>query len=369
MAGFILGGLASALILFGVLFVNLSPELGRPPSEEQEKAYAEIARFRDGKFRNYKDVEVKFKASEYPKLIYNFLQKRDNQVPHKKPLVFQLDSTEVANYAGEPRIIWFGHSAFLLQIEGLNILLDPMLSDVPAPIDFLGTPRFNKTLPLSLEKLPAIDAVIISHDHYDHLDYESIKSLANKTKAFFCPLGVGNHLNSWGIENNRIHELKWWETEQFEALKLSLTPAQHFSGRGLNDNSKTLWGSWVIQSDSSNIYFSGDGGYGDHFKEIGEKFGPFDFAMLECGQYNVKWQAIHMLPEETAQAGLDLDAKYIMPIHWGAFRLALHTWTDPVERLTKKAKDTDQRVIIPSIGELIPLNELEGYQNKDWWLQ
>lgn len=221
-------------------------------------------------------------------------------------------------------------------------------------------------LPIAIEKLPKIDAVVISHDHYDHLDYESIKKLKTKVDAYFVPLGVGVHLEAWDIDSTKITEMDWWEEKTFENIQLVCAPAQHFSGRKFSNGQSTLWSSWIIKTDSTSIYFSGDGGYGTHFKEIGEKYGPFDFAMMECGQYNKMWPDIHMFPEETAQAGVDIQAKAIMPIHWGAFKLALHSWTDPIERVSKKAEELQIHLVAPEIGEPIVINALPK-SNMVWW--
>jgi L-ascorbate metabolism protein UlaG (beta-lactamase superfamily) len=241
-----------------------------------------------------------------------------------------------------------------------------MFGKVPAPHPTLGNNRFSKELPIEVEKLPLIDAVLISHDHYDHLDYGSIKKLKEKVKMFYTPLGVGAHLHEWGIEKERIVELDWWQETTFDSLIFRCTPAQHFSGRGLNDRANTLWSSWIIQSEHDNIFFSGDSGYGPHFKEIGDKYGPFDFAMMECGQYNELWPEIHMFPEETAQAGIDVQAKLIMPIHWGAFKLGMHPWTEPVERISKKADELGIEMIIPKIGEPIEFYNSSGIKST-WW--
>ena len=181
--------------------------------------------------------------------------------------------------------------------------------------------------------------------------------MKDKVSKFYAPLGVGLHLREWGVHPAQIVELDWWEEATHEDLVFKCAPAQHFSGRGLSDRGATLWGSWVIQSPTENIFFSGDSGYGPHFKEIGDTYGPFDFAMMECGQYNEMWKEIHMMPEETAQAGIDIKAKFIMPIHWGAFKLAMHSWTDPIERVIKKAQSLDLPVIAPKIGEPIYLEE------------
>ena len=212
-----------------------------------------------------------------------------------------------------------------------------------------------------------IDAMLISHDHYDHLDHGSIEALNTRTKEFYVPLGVGAHLRAWGIEEDRIHELDWWEEIDHEDLHFAFAPSRHFSGRGITDRFSTLWGSWVIQGSQDNIYFSGDSGYGPHFAEIGAKYGPFDFAMMECGQYNEKWAEIHMMPEETAQAAVDVGAKVMMPIHWGSFVLAMHSWTDPVERVIKKADELHMPILVPMIGEVITMDSIQP-SKEPWWL-
>ncbi|HSX34551.1 MAG TPA: MBL fold metallo-hydrolase, partial [Candidatus Saccharimonadales bacterium] len=236
--------------------------------------------------------------------------------------------------AKEPQLVWLGHSASLIRLEGKTLLLDPMLSKAASPVQFAGPKRFSKP-PISAEELPHIDAVLISHDHYDHLDYETIKKLRAKTTKFFVPLGVAAHLQRWGVQTSQIVELDWWDSAPFEGLTLACTPARHFSGRGLNDRFKTLWCSWVIESPGTKtkLFFSGDTGYGPHFKQIGKKYGPFDLTLLECGQYDKRWANIHMQPEQTFTAFQDLRGKRLMPLHWGAFSLALHSWVDSVERV------------------------------------
>jgi len=361
-------GLLLILIIGVVLFVNLSPEFGSTPSKKQREAFVKSSNYKDGVFRNSGNVKMEMGFGNFVKMIGGYFGDNPNTVPNKDIKVAKIDSVAIVKYSGPARMVWFGHSTFLLQIEGKNILLDPMFGNVPAPHPLLGAKRFSKSLPIEIEKLPKIDAVLFSHDHYDHLDYGSIQLLKDKVDMFYTPLGVGSHLTEWGVAATKIVELDWWGEAVYKGLKFKCTPAQHFSGRGLTDGSKTLWSGWVIQSERENIFFSGDSGYGPHFKEIGNRLGPFDFAMLECGQYNELWQEIHMMPEEVAQAGLDVKASVIMPIHWGAFKLALHPWTEPVERVSKKAAALGIPVVAPRIGVPFDIDKPD-FTKDNWWEQ
>ncbi len=355
------------LIIAYFLFVNFYPSFGGDISKEQKLEFAKSDNYRNGQFVNKKDVPKDLSFSETLSLAGKFFfTKVQNGSPTKDISVQKIDSINIANYKNSTRLIWFGHSSFLLQIEEKNILIDPMFGKVAAPHDLLGSKRFNSEMPIVIEKLPKIDAVLLSHDHYDHLDYSSITKLKDKVEFFYTPLGVGSHLEAWGIERERIIELDWWEDKVFKDLQFICTPAQHFSGRKFNNRQSTLWSSWVIKSKTETLFFSGDSGYASHFKEIGDAYGPFNFAMLECGQYNKMWADIHMFPEETAQAGIDLKADLVMPIHWGAFKLALHDWTEPVNRFKTKATELQLNFITPEIGEKIIL-DTEEYNNSDWW--
>ncbi len=358
--------LLGLLFILGILFVNLSPQFGGRVTKDQQAVYEKSKNYKDGIFINRDNVTMDMSLSDMLKAMKGMLSANKGSKPSKNIEVQKIDSIDIANYSDSTRFIWFGHSAFLVQMNNKNILIDPMFGDVPAPHPYLGVKRFSKELPIAIEKLPQIDAVLISHDHYDHLDYGSIQKLKDKVSAFYVPLGVGVHLEAWGVDASRITELDWWQEVVVDDLTFKATPAQHFSGRGPSDRAKTLWCSWILQSATENIFFSGDSGYSDHFKEIGVKYGPFDFAMLECGQYNKLWPTVHMFPEETAQAGADLQAKTIMPIHWGAFKLAQHPWTDPVERLSKKASVLGIDLITPFIGEPIELGTLDQTGSR-WW--
>ncbi len=358
----------SVLAVIGyLLFVSYYPSFGGDVSKELQTKYSSSENYKNGAFVNRKNVPEDLSFWETVKIARKFFfTKVPNGVPNGNVAVEAVDSVQIADYQGKTRLVWFGHSAFLLQMAGKNILIDPMFGDVPAPHPMLGGKRFSKQLPIAVEQLPKIDAVIFSHDHYDHLDYESVLKLKDKVEHFYTPLAVGVHLRAWDIEPERIVELDWWQNVTHGDLEFVCTPAQHFSGRKFGNRQSTLWSSWVIRSSSESIFFSGDSGYGPHFKEIGEKYGPFDFAMMECGQYNESWPDIHMFPEETVQAGKDVGAKVVMPIHWGAFKLALHSWTDPAERATAKAKALQIPLVIPKIGAPIELRRSKD-SNSDWW--
>lgn len=355
------------VLIIAALFLNLSPQFGANPSKEKIAEYSQRSYHEDGKFSNLMPTNMDMDFTEAIKMLPEFFKNDPSRRPDFVLPQEHRDSLELVSPNHPTRLVWFGHSTFLLQMDGKNILIDPMFGEVPAPNPLLGKKRYNRELPIEVEKLPAIDMIIMSHDHYDHLDYESIQKLKGKTKAFYVPLGVGSHFESWGIPTESIHELGWWDEIDADGIRLVFTPSRHFSGRGLNNRFTTLWGSWVITGNSDNIYFSGDSGYGPHFKEIGEKYGPFNFSMMECGQYNERWTDIHMIPEETAQAAQDVRSEIFMPIHWAAFTLAMHSWTDPVERVLAKANEIGQPIYVPEIGEFIELDKNLEIERK-WWM-
>ncbi|MGY6650166.1 MBL fold metallo-hydrolase [Wenyingzhuangia sp. IMCC45574] len=355
------------LVIGYFLFTNYYPSFGGDISSEQKEIFKTSHQYKEGKFNNTNPVPKELSFMETLKLAYTFFTtKVPNGRPKEALAVKKINADAIESYQGDARMVWFGHSSFLLQIDGKNILLDPMFGKVAAPHPLLGADRFNEEFPVKIDSLPQIDAVIFSHDHYDHLDYETIVKIKDKTNHFYLPLGVGTHLKAWGVPAGKITELDWWKETTLDAIKLVCTPAQHFSGRKFNNGQSTLWSSWVITSKTENIYFSGDSGYAKHFKEIGEKYGPFDLALMECGQYNKMWSDIHMMPEETAQAGVDVKAKKLMPIHWAGFKLALHDWKDPIQRVTKKGKELNLPIITPEIGEEIKVKDsISIYDN--WW--
>lgn len=357
--------IVGVITLVGVTFINVSPQFGANSNDLSLERIRKSPNFLNGAFKNAEKTlqSTGFKWSTIPK----FFTDGNNKTPAVDLPIEKLTKSFFSNKPLAPRITWFGHSAAFVELEGLNIFIDPMLGDVPAPHPFLGSKRFQKELPIAIDSLPSIDVVLISHDHYDHLDYGSIVQLKDKVAKFYVPLGIKAHLTSWGVAADKITEFDWWESINFKGIEFVSTPARHFSGRGVTNRNSTLWCSWVLKSAISSIFFSGDSGYGKHFKEIGEKYGPFDFTMMECGQYNEQWSQIHMTPEETIQASIDVKSNLVMPIHWGSFKLSLHSWDDPIVRATAKANELNVKITTPIIGEGIVLNQ-DNFPSSTWWV-
>lgn len=351
-----------AVTLLGCAALGTSPteaDKTRFQSSEQYNAETEL-------FENRRpDVFSEMKERSFDlSLTYEFFfgDLKDGVPTQKLPEV-KPDMNAFLEASDDLKVIWFGHSSFLINMDGIIILVDPVFSGAASPVSF-AVQRFQAPV-LNLQELPEIDYLLISHDHYDHLDMESVKFFKDKSGTFIVPLGVGAHLKGWGIEEQRIVEKDWWESASFTGVEFISAPAQHFSGRGLFDENKTLWASWIIRSSNHNLYFSGDSGYDIHFKEIGERYGPFDVAFIESGQYNERWREVHLLPPEAVWAYHDLKAKKFFPIHWGMFELAMHPWYDPVQQLHKLSKEKDVNLLTPKIGQIVNLGEDQIFER--WW--
>ncbi|WP_438445075.1 MBL fold metallo-hydrolase [Gorillibacterium sp. sgz5001074] len=356
----------AALGVAAALVINLHPVFGGNPSREQKERYLTLGHYVKGKFVNQVPTKMDISVSEYVSMLKETLSGAEGRKPAGPLLVSKVDWSRINK--GEDSLTWFGHSAFLLTLDQKKLLIDPMLGPVASPVSFVGSKRYSKDLLPIIDEMPRIDAVLITHDHYDHLDYPSIRKLKDKVGHFFVPCGVGTHLIRWGVAEEAITELHWWEEVQFQGLTIALTPSQHFSGRGPANRDTTLWGGWVILGSSTRFYTSGDGGYGAHFQEIGEKYGPFDIALIEGGQYDRRWSWVHMTPEEAVQAHADVRGNTMMLIHWGAFTLAYHGWAEPIERAITEAAKANVRLIAPQIGETVALHgELTAAANAPWW--
>ncbi|WP_041581112.1 MBL fold metallo-hydrolase [Bacillus sp. 1NLA3E] len=356
------------IVVLGVvisLFINIHPAFGGNPSKEQKVVYSSFDNYDNGKFVYRVTKKMTGSASNSPSTFKDSNSVGNQTNPAGQIPISELDWNKINSK--EDSLTWFGHSAFLLSIDNKKILIDPMLGPIASPVSFVGPKRYSKDLLDIIEEMPPIDAVFITHDHYDHLDYQSIRKLKSKVGHFFVPYGVSNHLIRWGVAKDKITELNWWDETEFQGLTIALTPSKHFSGRGILNRDTTLWGGWVILGKQIRFFTSGDGGYDAHFKDIGKKYGPFDIALIEGGQYDRRWSWAHMFPEESVQANIDVRGKHMMLMHWGAFTLANHGWIEPIERALKEANKNDVNLIAPQIGETVPLDRRLPISVSSWW--
>ena len=273
---------------------------------------------------------------------------------------------EQLDKAADFSVYRLGHSTLLLKFRGRYWLTDPVYCERVSPFQWVGPKRFHAP-PISLDELPPLEAVILSHNHYDHLDQKTVLLLAAKTQQFLAPLGVGDLLVKWGVPASKVQQLDWWQGTQLAGVRFIATPSQHFSGRGLFDHNQTLWASWVMIIDEVRIFFSGDSGYFDGFKQIGEQFGPFDLTLMETGAYNVDWPHVHMQPEQSLQAHIDLNGRWLLPIHNGTFDLAFHAWSEPFDRIVALAAQRNVLITTPQMGEAF--NLLTPHPGRAWWLE
>lgn len=354
--------LLPGLLVTAIALFMQSPQFGKRPDNRIERIRLS-PNYKNGAFQNISHTPALAEGATPWKILKEYIfPESKNKNPHG-PLPSVKTDLKNSNSA-EPIIVWFGHSSYFLQINNFKILVDPVFSGNASPVSFFAK-SYKGSDVYSTDDFPDLDLLLITHDHFDHLDYDTVKKLIPKVKRVVTSLGVGAHLEHWGYDASKITELDWHEKAELpSSFSLTAAPARHFSGRKFKRN-QTLWSSFILRTPDHTIYLGGDSGYDTHFKKIGNKYGPFDLAILECGQYNKFWKYIHMMPEETVQAAIDLNARVLMPVHWAKFTLSLHDWNDSIRRATAESKKKNLPLIMPLIGEKVILGAAST-QN-DWW--
>jgi len=352
------------LITSSAYYILNQPEFGKLPSDKRLEKIHNSKNYKDGSFQNQSESPNFTGNSNIFKVLYEFIFKKYNRV-NPESLIPSIKTDLKKIKADEDVLVWFGHSSYYIQIDGKKILVDPIFNGHASPFPWM-IKAFKGTNPYKAEDIPDIDYLLITHDHWDHLDYNTLQKLQGRIKTVVCGLGVGEHLEYWGFNPNSIKELDWYEQIILEdGFILYATPARHFSNRGLKRN-QTLWVSFVLQTPTMNLFLGGDGGYDKHFADIGEKFGPFDLAILEQGQYNEKWKYIHLLPEQVLKAAKELNAKRLFPVHNSKFALSTHPWDEPLELILKNNETVNMPIITPMIGEKVRLKDSTQIFSH-WW--
>jgi L-ascorbate metabolism protein UlaG (beta-lactamase superfamily) len=350
----------------GFLFLKTWPPFGGTVSGERlEKVHAS-PHYHDGRFANTR-AHPSLRSGE----VWGYLKEQffggQMRVPSS---AIPVSTIPPASMQTQPqpglRAIWLGHSSVYLEMDGLRLLLDPVFSDYASPFSGIGPKRFHPP-PIAMEDLPKIDAVLISHDHPDHLDMRTVQYLSSSGTRFFVPLGVGAHLDEWEIPESRITELDWWESTEIGGLTIICTPAQHYSGRRIFDYKETFWSSWSVIGPEYRVFYSGDTGFSNHFQQIGDQLGPFDLGIIKIGLYGpgASWIYSHMDPEDAVKANLAVQARRMLPVHWGTFNIAFHEWDEPIKRAVKAAKEQNVELVTPRVGEVVIADE--PFSSQIWW--
>ncbi|MDO5638996.1 MAG: MBL fold metallo-hydrolase [Neisseria sp.] len=356
--------LAAVLLLAaaGWAFVTFHPVFGGKPDAASMARIQASPQFDGKQFNNAEPTVIETRGADSPS-IFDWLVSVVSPPPGKHPAAPLPSRRPDMAAMQDGDFVWLGHSTVLFKTMGKTLITDPVYYRA-SPIPVAGSP-FAMTHTPATADLPALDAVLLSHDHYDHLDYRAIQEIAPKVGHFYVPLGVKAHLQRWGIADSKITEMDWGEAAAFGDIDLILAPARHFSGRNFDTRFSTLWGSWVVKSPEFSLFFNGDSGYGRHFAEIGRQYGPFDLALMENGAYNKDWANIHMTPEQSVQAAQEVGARAVMPIHWAKFDLAYHTWKEPIERFMAAAEGKPLQTATPQIGEVFNIRTLP---HERWWV-
>jgi L-ascorbate metabolism protein UlaG (beta-lactamase superfamily) len=354
------------LAIFAILF-NTQEKFGKTAKGKHLEKIKNSRYFKNGQFHNMTHTPNLAPDASIMDAIFDIIFGRSNR--NKPTDIIPTQKTDLKNIPiAENIIVWFGHSSYFLQLDGKRFLVDPVLCGSASPFPF-SIKSYKGTDIYSAEELPEIDFLIITHDHWDHLDFQTVKKLKSKIKKVITGLGNAAHLEYWGFSSEQILEHDWNETSNLgNDFFITSKTSRHFSGRGLFDRKKTLWSSFILQTPNKKLFLGGDSGYDTHFEEIGNENGPFDLAILECGQYNKLWKHLHMHPEEVLQAAQDLKAKALMPVHWGKFSLSNHAWDEPIKKITELCKSYNFPIVSPLIGQAVNLNNPE-LPHKEWWLE
>ena len=354
----------SIIVVGSIVFLKNWPSFGGNISGERLERVRASSQYQDGAF-----VNIELQAPN--DLTWDFFKEQffGDQVrtpPSAIPVINIKPKTLSSSPAPGLRAMWIGHASVLIEIDGHRVLVDPVFSEYASPFQFVGPQRFHPT-PIALKELTQIDAVMISHDHYDHLDMATIQHLAPQGTQFFVPLGIGAHLEEWGVPQDQINELEWWDSKKIGNLTMICTPNRHYSGRSLSDYKKTLWSSWSVIGPDHRFFYSGDTGYSQLFQEIGNRFGPFGLTIIKVGAYGpgASWLDIHMNPEDAIRVHLDVQGKRMLPVHWATFNMAIHDWDEPIKRAIKAASENNVDLVTPRVGEVIVVGE--PFLSDRWW--
>ena len=348
--------IAFVILIIGLLFLDFWPSIGDTPGKDKQGEYSvRTGLYYDRQFHNELDFEVMTGEAS---------AKSDRNVPENKLPVEKIGSIERAA-AGEMKVMWLGHSSSLLQMGEKNILIDPVMSDRTSPVGFAGPARFTGYA-LDTDSFPEIDVLFISHDHYDHLDYDTIKAIDGKVSSYVIPLGIDVILKGWGVDESKLHPLYWWEDVELDGVSYTVTPAEHYTGRNPLKNNATLWGGLYIRDGVHNFYYTGDTGYYDLFEQVYVTLGTPDLMLADSGQYDKGWATTHMFPEEAVQAAKDVHAKWLIPVHWGAYSLSNHAWDDPPQRAVKAAGEQGVNLATPRIGQAVSYDDIASF-TEHWW--
>lgn len=360
-----------AIIATGTLVLYFATDrmaqFGATPKGERLERILKSPNYDGTSFVNQHNVVLSFSFSDYMTMFKRLIFGDEQRNPDINIPVNRLTTADFSNADKDQLYVtWMGHSSVLLELDGRRILTDPVWSERTSPISFMGPSRFHP-IPIELEQLPDIDIVIISHDHYDHLDKDAVQFLANKGVTFLTTLGVGAHLESWAIDPKQIVELDWWDEYKLDdSLTIACTPAQHFSGRSwFGKRNQSLWSTWAIVGSKQRVFFCGDTGEMPEFEDIGQKYGPFDLTLMKIGAYGENWPDIHLTPEQTIRLHQKLQGKLLVPIHWGSFNLALHSWDEPIRQLVAQSNQAHINYVTPYPGQRFNLDALPRVDR--WW--